>query len=108
MTNDGKLVIVILTESAERASNILFSIADAEWHNSNIHINGRDGILHADNVIYKIVRPDEYQGMRADQAILDYYNYDIFKAAKELLSSSCVPEHYQIIDDLDVLNLSRF
>lgn len=103
MERDGRLSIIVLTGDAIRAHNILRSISHKERLKFTTHLNYNHGILYSGDAVYRIAEPNRADGMRGDQVILDRVD-DNYLIAKKLLTLSCVPEEFQIIDGRVVLN----
>lgn len=100
------LEILIIPENMQRGDRILNAICNMETepiteygkHLKRIHTQG--------GTVYKVIRPKiQYlRGHRADQIILDFAFVNSLKAEiTAILSNSCVPEIFQIIDDRNIL-----
>lgn len=58
-------------------------------------------LFRTENTEYRFVNcrnPDNYMGIYADQAIIDYRE-PMIEIAKIITARSCVPEKYKIMDD---------
>lgn len=105
MERDGRLSIAIVTSNPKRGINVLESICRMERFNMTMRLNKAHGVLYSGDAVYRIIiasEPKEIQGRQTDQAIVDWTG-DNLRTAKYILSRSCVPENFQIINDIDVL-----
>lgn len=96
-----KLRICYLSDIPSRIENCRRIIQDMEA--GNISGIRKDG-FYTGNAVYRFINcgcPEEYAGVRADQIILDY-RFPMTGIAERMLSDSCVPERYRMIDDRSI------
>ena len=102
MRADGRLTIVILATTYQRSIDILDIIIDSECEHSTIKLIKDRGILYTNDAVYTATYPDNACGVLADQVIIEDNAINVGIVAR-VLSRSCVPEEYQIIDDRELL-----
>ncbi len=62
---------------------------------------GSQRVFRTENVEYRFINcgnPNNYMGLYADQAIIDYRE-PMIDIAQIITAASCVPDEYRIIDD---------
>jgi hypothetical protein len=112
MTDNGKLKIVVMSKSIARGECVLNAIYKMELQNGDVEaLHHSPQRLYTKNAIYYVVEPVtqcgmvvnyHVYGMRADQLIVDFTCYDP-ELGDILLSRSCVPYEFQVIDQEDIL-----
>lgn len=99
------LKILIIPESMLRGERILDSICGKEIE--PILKKTRKEVQTEGGTTYTVVRHEaQYlMGYRADQIILDYtFVHSLRTEVAAILSDSCVPDKFKIIDDRYILN----
>ena len=97
----NKLSIIIISENKRRAKSIIHALERIE-HWNVLEKNMEELTLTTNDTIYKAYSIDMIKGIKADQVILDYV-FDK-KKIQPILSHSCVPKEFQIIDDRKILS----
>ncbi|WP_337659211.1 hypothetical protein [Eisenbergiella tayi] len=100
------LEILIIPENIQRGDRILNAIYNRETEPITEYSKEQKSIRTQSGTVYKVIRPEiQYlRGHRADQIILDFAFVNSLKAEfTAILSNSCVPEVFQIIDDRNIL-----
>jgi hypothetical protein len=101
------LEIIIIPENMQRGDRILNAICCRETEPIIECSKERKKIRTQGGTTYKVIRPERryLMGHRADQVILDFAFVNALKSEVDaILSDSCVPEQFKIIDDRNILN----
>lgn len=97
-----RLRICYLSDIPVRLRNSMRVLANMESGNVTYMMN-KTGFITKD-AEYRFIdckKPEEYVGVRADQAIIDYRS-PMREIAEILTADSCVPDGYRIIDDREI------
>ena len=96
---------ILIIADIQRGERVLESICRRET--DPIYIKTRRNVQTEGGTTYAVIRREaqNLMGYRADQIILDFAFVNSLKTEiAAILSDSCVPERFRIIDDRDVLN----
>ncbi len=99
------LKILIIPENMQRGKRVLDAIHIKETE--PIVTRTKDMIRTQGGTEYIVILPETryLKGQRADQIILDYaFVHSLKQEVDAILSNSCVPEAFQVMDDRRVLN----